>query len=57
MHISFGLGDFASYIEAVLLKGESSLLETYTRMGAIALLILTILGYVSYLLYHRKERA
>ena len=57
MHISFGLGDFASYIEAVLLKGESSLLETYTRMGAIALLILTILGYVSYLLYHRKEQA
>ena len=57
MHISFGLGDFASYIEAVLLKGESSLLETYTRMGAIALLILTILGYVSYLLYHRKEWA
>lgn len=57
MHISFGLGDFASYIEAVLLKGKSSLLEAYTRMGAIALLILTILGYVSYLLYHRKERA
>lgn len=44
--ISFGGGDFASYIEAIFMNGDSSLLAMYTGGTAIAFLVLTVLGYI-----------
>jgi len=45
---NFVLGDFASYIEAIFMNGDSLILATYEGITATAFLLLTILGYVLY---------
>ncbi len=44
--LSFGLGDFASYIEAIFMNGNSQVLTMYTGTTALVFLILTVVGYV-----------
>jgi len=44
--LSFGLGDFASYIEAIFMNGKSQILTMYTGTTALAFLCLTVIGYV-----------
>ncbi len=44
--ISFGIGDFASYIEAIFMNGNSQILMLYTKTTALAFLALTIIGYI-----------
>lgn len=43
--LTFALGDFASYIEAIFMNGNSQILTIYTGTTAAAFLVLTILGY------------
>lgn len=44
--LSFALGDFASYIEAIFMNGNSQILTMYTGTTAVAFFVLTILGYM-----------
>lgn len=44
--LPFGAGDFASYIEAIFMSGDNTLLALYTGGTALAFLVLTILGYI-----------
>ena len=46
--LSFVLGDFASYIEAIFMNGNSPVLVMYTGATAFAFLGLTVLGYTLY---------
>nr|MBQ8253425.1 flippase-like domain-containing protein [Lachnospiraceae bacterium] len=56
--LAFGLGDFASYIEAIFMNGNSQILTVYTGTTALAFLVLTIAGYlVKLCCYARKDRA
>ena len=44
--LQFGFGDFASYIEAIFMNGNSQILTIYTGTTAFAFLVLTVIGYV-----------
>lgn len=54
---SFALGDFASYIEAIFMNGNSQILTMYTRGAAGAFMVLAILGYVIYFLTRVSKKA
>ncbi len=43
--LAFSLGDFASYIEAIFMNGNSQILTMYTGTTAVTFLVLTVLGY------------
>lgn len=43
--LAFSLGDFASYIEAIFMNGNSQILTVYTGTTAVTFFVLTILGY------------
>ncbi len=45
--LAFGLGDFASYIEAIFMNGNSQILTMYTGTTALAFLVLTVVGYLA----------
>lgn len=53
--LSFGLGDFPGYIEAIFVTGSSDLMRTYTNSTAFAFLVLTIVGYACKLLFGRRK--
>ena len=44
--LAFGLGDFASYIEAIFMNGNSQILTMYTGTTALGFLGLTVVGYI-----------
>ena len=46
--ITFGIGDFSSYMEAIFLAGKSPILKTYTVTGAVAIAVFLMIGLVSY---------
>lgn len=54
---SFALGDFASYIEAIFMNGNSQILNIYTSSAAGALFVLAILGYVIYFVTETSRKA
>lgn len=43
---TFALSDFASYIEAIFMNGDSLILTTYEGITAAVFFVLTVLGYV-----------
>lgn len=53
----FTLGDFASYIEAIFMNGDSAILATYEGITATAFLVLTILGYALYFIIKACKKA
>lgn len=56
--LAFGLGDFASYIEAIFMNGNSQILTVYTGTTALAFLGLTVVGYIIKLCFNlRKGKA
>ena len=54
---NFDLGDFASYIEAIFMNGDSLILSTYTGITATAFLVLTILGYALFFIIKGCKKA
>ncbi len=54
---SFALGDFASYIEAIFMNGNSQILNIYTSRAADAFFVLAILGYVIYFVTETRRKA
>lgn len=47
---TFALRDFALYIEAIFMNGDSLILATYEGITASAFLVMTIVGYVIYMI-------
>ena len=54
---SFALGDFASYIEAIFMNGQSPILAMYTRGAAFAFLVLALIGYTLYFAMRIRRKA
>lgn len=54
---SFALGEFASYIEAIFMNGDSLILATYEGITATAFLVLTIVGYALYFIVKVCKKA
>ena len=57
LHVSFGIGDYISYVQAIFGQGENELLSPYNVCGILLLTVLTVLSLVWYLmsLSNRKK--
>lgn len=56
--MKFGVGDFSAYIRAIFTGEPNELLKTYTRFGAVMMLVAVIIGYTICLLrrFYEKDR-
>lgn len=54
---NFALSDFASYIKAIFMNGDSVILATYEGITAMAFLVLTIVGYALWFIVKACKKA